>query len=90
MRRGLQVLNGQALTSVQAEPHDGRSRFSFDLGCALTASPYQADDSDPLHELWTLYEPSEQVLAVRSDGCYCQVPAPNLAINISGTRLQFA
>ncbi len=41
--RGLQVLNGQALTSVQVEPHDGRSRFSFDLGCALAASPYQAE-----------------------------------------------
>jgi hypothetical protein len=78
MNRALGVLNGQALTGVKVWPHDGRSQFTFDLGCTLTASPYP-DDIDRVYrtgepdELWLLCEPSGQWLTVRADGTYCHV-----------------
>jgi hypothetical protein len=37
MDRALAVLNGQVLQAVDIEPDDGRTRFTFDLGCWLRA-----------------------------------------------------
>lgn len=42
MHRALYVLNGQALTEIEIEPADGRTRFSFDLGCSLLTLPAEA------------------------------------------------
>jgi hypothetical protein len=69
--RALQVLNGQALMSVDADPRSGSSTFTFDLGCVLATRPAAPTTShhDP-EEQWMLFQPNGQVLAVRDDGRY--------------------
>jgi hypothetical protein len=71
MSRALHVLNGQALTEVDMEPADGRTRFTFDLGCSLFTLPAEAGvyENEPV-EQWYLYARSGLVLAVRGDGSY--------------------
>jgi hypothetical protein len=39
VHRALHVLDGQALTAVKVEPADGRTQFTFDLGCSLLTCP---------------------------------------------------
>jgi hypothetical protein len=39
MDQALGVLNGQVLQAVDIEPVDGRTRFTFDLGCSLLTRP---------------------------------------------------
>ena len=52
MARALRVLNGQALTEVDVEPADGRTRFSFDLGCTLLTWPAEAGvyENEPVEQ----------------------------------------
>jgi hypothetical protein len=71
MHRALHVLNGQALSAVEIEPSDGRTRFSFDLGCTLLTLPAEAGvyDREPIAQ-WYLYGRSGLVLSVRGDGTY--------------------
>jgi hypothetical protein len=75
MNRALHVLNGQCLAGLQIDSRDGSSVFSFDLGCVLTVIPDDASEGDEPDELWLLFEPSGQVLAVRNDGSYCRGPS---------------
>jgi hypothetical protein len=71
MHRALHVLNGQQLTAVDIEPADGRTRFTFDLGCILITrpAPPRTYEDEPV-EQWYLYLRSGPVLAVRGDGSY--------------------
>jgi hypothetical protein len=57
-------LHGQALTDIDVNPSDGRTRFKFDLGGELLTKPY----GEELTEQWMLFDPEGQVLSVRSDG----------------------
>jgi hypothetical protein len=70
IHRALHVLNGQALTAVEIEPSDGRTRFSFDLGCTLLTLPAEAGVYEDPVEQWYLYARAGLVLSVRSDGTY--------------------
>lgn len=81
INRALGVLNGQAITEVSVNPDDASTRFTFDLGCVLMTTPAPDDvyDFEPT-EQWMLYQPSHEVLTVRSDGKYqlCQGdPSPD-------------
>jgi len=71
MNRALRVLSGQSITEVSINPADASTTFTFDLGCVLTTTPTpgDVDDHEP-EEQWLLYQPSHEVLAVRSDGRY--------------------
>jgi hypothetical protein len=75
INRALGVLNGQAITDVSMNPDDASTGFTFDLGCVLMTTPAPDDvyDFEPA-EQWMLYQPSHEVLTVRSDGRYqlCQ------------------
>ncbi|MGV8849385.1 MAG: hypothetical protein ACOH16_07550 [Propionibacteriaceae bacterium] len=71
MRRALHVLNGQAISSVAVDPVDASTTFTFDLGCVLATAPETSDVYGPEPvEQWMLYQPSGEVLTVRSDGMY--------------------
>ena len=59
-------LNGQKLMSIQINPSDGTTEFSFDLGAKLLTRCLEKDDSD----IWTLYKPNGFVLGVRGDGTF--------------------
>ena len=63
MHRALRVLNGQELQAVEIEPADGRTKFSFDLGCSLFTLPAEAGvyEDEPV-EQWYLYLRSGPVL----------------------------
>ena len=65
--RGFALLEGQSLTDVVVNPDDGRSVFSFDLGCTLHTTPY---GDDPEEEQWFLAEPTGWWWSVRADGHY--------------------
>ena len=74
MSRALRVLNGQVLQAVDIEPADGRTRFTFDLGCSLLTYPAPPGSytSEPA-EQWMLYSrsgPDPAVLTIRGDGTY--------------------
>lgn len=71
MRRALNVLSGQKLTAVDIEPADGRTDFTFDLGCSLlTCPPPPGIGREQPDEQWKLYLRSGPVLVVRSDPSY--------------------
>jgi hypothetical protein len=71
MNRALGVLNGQILQAVDIEPADGRTRFTFDLGCSLLTYPYPPDSSDDEPDTqWYLISRSGPGLSVRGDGTY--------------------
>jgi len=54
----------------EIQPADGRTSFSFDLGCSLLTSPAPPGIyRDPVGR-WNLYVRSGPVLAVRGDGTY--------------------
>jgi hypothetical protein len=83
--RAMHMINGQALTRIEVNPQDARSRFTFDLGAILTTwpdpaahAPVDEDESERAanhrDEQWTLYEPSGYVLTVRADGRYQHGP----------------
>jgi len=74
MQRALRVLNGQVLQAVDIEPDDGRTRFTFDLGCSLLTCPAPPGiyASEPAGQ-WMLYSrsgPDLAVLTIRGDGTY--------------------
>jgi hypothetical protein len=75
MNRALGALNGQAVTGVSIDSVDASTRFSFDLGCVLMTTPASDDvyGVEPV-EQWMLYQPSDEVLQVRSDGRYQLCP----------------
>lgn len=69
--RALGVLNGQAISAVTIDPTNGSTRFDFDLACALTTTPAPPGTySTPTVYQWLLFQPSGDVLTVRSDGRY--------------------
>ena len=71
MNRALGVLNGQILQSVDIEPVDGRTRFTFDLGCSLVTYPAPSGSySDEPVEQWKLHPRTGSYLTIRADGAY--------------------
>lgn len=73
MNRALSVLNGQVLQAVDIEPVNGRTRFTFDLGCSLLTYPAPPGTYDDPVEQWMLYSrsgPGLSVLNIRGDGTY--------------------
>jgi hypothetical protein len=73
MARALGLLNGQVLQAVDIEPDDGRTKFTFDLGCSLLTCPSQPGIYDEPGEQWKLFsgfDPDLVVLIVRGDGSY--------------------
>jgi hypothetical protein len=71
MQRALHVLNGQKLAAVDVEPADGRTRFTFDLGCSLITRPAPTGVyGDEPGAQWYQYVRSGPVLSVRGDGGY--------------------
>lgn len=71
MHRALHMLNGQILKGVDIEPADGRTRFTFDLGCSLLTYPAPSGlYGDKPVEQWTLHARSGPFLAIREDGKY--------------------
>ena len=74
MNRALRVLDGQVLQAIDIEPDDGRTRFTFDLGCSLLTWPARPGTyrNEPAGQ-WMLYAgsgPDLVVLSVREDGTY--------------------
>jgi hypothetical protein len=72
IHRALHVVDGQALTGVKVQPADGRTWFTFDLGCSLLTCPDPpgtCHGTEPTVQ-WYLYLRSGPVLAIRDDGCY--------------------
>ena len=63
-------LDGQCLERLWMEPGTVVTHFEFDLGAVLKTFPYDDDDDEP-NEQWMLYEPSGDVLSVRSDNRFC-------------------
>lgn len=74
MHRALRVLDGQALQAVDIEPGNGRTSFTFDLGCSLLTYPALpgAYRDEPV-EQWMLYSgsgPDLTVLTISGNGTY--------------------
>jgi hypothetical protein len=73
MNRALAVLNGQELQTADIEAADGRTTFTFDLGCCLLTYPAPPGSYDSLAEQWKLLSrsgPALTVLSIREDGKY--------------------
>lgn len=73
MNRALAVLNGQELQTVDIEIADGRTTFTFDLGCSLLTYPVPPGTYDGPAEQWKLLSrsgPGLAVLSIRGDGKY--------------------
>jgi hypothetical protein len=71
--RALNVLNGQALSSIRVHRSAQATTFGFDLGCVLQVRPASAGSyGDEPVELWTLAQPNDVFLALRSDEQYSQ------------------
>lgn len=64
IERACAILDGQVLTQVELSPHNGGSRFIFDLEGVLETGPYEEE----LSEQWFLYCLDGLVLTYRSDG----------------------
>ena len=62
-------LDGQCLKRLWMEPGTVVTHFEFDLGAVLTTFP--CNDDDEPEEQWILFEPSGDVLSVRSDNRFC-------------------
>ncbi|MGH1490669.1 MAG: hypothetical protein ACRBK7_14980 [Acidimicrobiales bacterium] len=64
----LDVLNGQALSSVSVEPDSGSCVFRFDLGCVLSTMPSPVEDyGHDTVDQWIFFQPSGETLSFRSD-----------------------
>lgn len=85
--RALGVLDGQALVNVEADV-DGRSTFSFDLGCALSTEPAPPGtySHEPVDQ-WKLYQPTGQVLTFRGDGCFRSQARDDSSDDVQWVRL---
>lgn len=74
INRALGILDGQALTGLQIEPRDAKTRFAFDLGCTLSTWPNAVrtnqDEPDTQWSLISVRQPADEILAVRADGRY--------------------
>jgi hypothetical protein len=70
----LSELDGQVLKTFDLRPSPFETVFDFDLGGQLVVRPYESASLDP-EELWLLYEPSGEVLTLRSDATFCHHPS---------------
>lgn len=70
IRKGMAILNGQALVKVSGNPVRGRWLFEFDLGAEMRTKRF-----DRTTEVWFLREPSGYTFAVRGDGRYRRSPS---------------
>src|SRR5258708_23790751 len=67
----LNLVEGQALTSVSVIPSAGTSEFEFDLGAILRTTAYENLDSQGrINKNWTLYEPTGYALGYYADGTH--------------------
>jgi len=64
--RAAAALNGQQLTAIAVDPGYGRTKFDFDLECALETWPY---GDDPDGEQWSV-STREAVLRINAAGRY--------------------
>ena len=88
IERALHLLNGQAITAVTISPVDGSTKFSFDLGCVMTTTPAPEHVySSTTVEQWMLYQPSGEVLTIRSDGMYSLEPGGTTSADARWTPL---
>ena len=71
IERAASKLNGQKLVAVRADPSQGHSTFTFDLGCSLETWPYGDDATE---EQWMILTNSE-AFAYRADGRYHRHPS---------------
>lgn len=71
MNRVLYLLIGQVLKAIDIDPADGRTRFTFGLGCSLLTYPAPSGiyGNEPVGQ-WKLLTRSGPCLAVREDGSY--------------------
>ncbi len=67
MDEATRVLDGQRLMSVDIDPDNGSSTFTFDLGGTLETRPYPEGND----EQWSLSRRAGPVFSYRRDGCYC-------------------
>ena len=76
IRQATAQLDGQRLERLWLESGTVITHFEFDLGAILTTYPYpyDDDDDDDENEQWLLYEPSGNVLSVRSDNRFSYHP----------------
>ncbi len=67
----LDVLDGQALESVEIDASNANTTFRFDLGGELSTrrAPTGTYDEEPVDQ-WLLYQPNGDVLSLQSDGTY--------------------
>ena len=70
IERALAILDGQSIQRVDVETRTGSTVFQFDLGATLRVESIGPDESGDPEDLWLLYQPTGQVLTVRSDGSY--------------------
>jgi hypothetical protein len=72
IRQATAQLDGQCLERLWLEPGTVVTHFEFDLGANLTTYPYDSDAE--INEQWLLFEPSGNVLTVRTDNRFCYQP----------------
>lgn len=65
IKKATNQLDGQYLERLSMEPGTVATRFEFDLGGVLSTLPYEDDDDMP-DEQWMLFEPSGDVVSIRS------------------------
>jgi hypothetical protein len=83
IRRAVYLLNGQAISQVEVNPSNGRSRFGFDLGGELRTWSYDEPDEKPSNQ-WFLFDPSGFVLTVRADGRFSYDPPDGPTPEVGG------
>lgn len=77
IERATNQLDGQCLEKLWIEPRTVATHFEFDLGGILSTFPYEDDDDEP-DEQWMLFEPSGDVLCIRSDNRFSHHPGDTL------------
>ncbi len=74
--------------AVTVSPVDASTKFSFDLGCVMTTTPAPEHVySAKTVEQWVLYQPSGEVLTIRSDGMYSLEPGGTTSADARWTPL---
>ncbi len=70
-RMALARLDGQKLINVSVNPETSATKLSFDLGAVLSIRRLEIKSDG---DIWSLYQPNDNVLSVRADGKYYDDP----------------